>query len=263
MPDRSTGVRRFVPLRSLIPWSSLLLMVGCTAPDTSGVLLIGHGGLGPSVEHPMNSADAIRGALVQGLDGVEIDVQLTADSVLVAHHDLDGPCTRRIADLSWSELTTCSGDHEPFRGVRLDELIPGLQAQHPDAEFTFDVKLATEGEWWTYLHRFSRAIARFNVEADLNGQLLVECRSEDLLRTMMEEAPTIPRFLYVDEVDGAITRAATLACSGITIHVDALDSADAERIRAEGLSLTVFGVGGNWTMRRAMRLRPDRVQVDR
>jgi glycerophosphoryl diester phosphodiesterase len=59
-------------------------------------------------EHPENSLPGFERALALGVDGIELDVQLTADGVPVIHHDpelhggdLDG---RTIAELSHAEL---------------------------------------------------------------------------------------------------------------------------------------------------------------
>lgn len=215
----------------------------------------------------MNSEAAIRAALAKGLDGVEMDVQLTADSVLVAHHDLalSGPvCVGRIADHDWQTLEGCAlpGVQGGFQGVRPDRLLNRLAKEYPKAEFTLDVKLDTEDDWWTYLHRFTRAIARLEREAGLEGRLIVECRTIDLLRAMAEDAPAIPCYLIVDRPERAVSTALGLRCAGITMPMDALDTEHAAHIHEAGLRLTVFGVSGTWSLRQATHLKPDRIQVD-
>jgi len=245
----------------------LLVAVGCAAPDTQGIRLIGHGGLGPAGEQPMNSEAAIRKALDKGLEGVEMDVQLTADSVLVAHHDLQlhGPtCLGRIADHQWRSLKACAdpGVQGAFQGVRLDSLLARLALEHPQAEFTLDVKLDTGDDWWTYLHRFSRALARLQRDAGLSGRLIVECRVVDLLRALTEDAPALPTYLIADAPEPAVATALGLRCAGITMPVDALNAEEAAQVHEAGLKLTVYGVAGRWSMQQAVRLDPDRIQVD-
>ena len=58
------------------------------------VRVIGHRGA-PVGGRPENSVPAVTEALLQGADGVEVDVWLTEDGTLVSTHDLDG-----LADLS-------------------------------------------------------------------------------------------------------------------------------------------------------------------
>lgn len=253
-------------INRLIP--ALALFIGCSAPDTTGIKLIGHGGLGTASTYPMNSRVALTTALEEGLQGVELDVQLTADSVLVAHHDPEvsgAGCLGRIHDHSWEELNTCATTVKlagSFLGVRVDELLNELHRDFPNAEFTLDVKLNTAGDWWQYLHRTARAIARLEAQYGLRGHLIVECQTTDFLRAMAESAPGIPYFLYTTDTATAITVAKELECVGITMQADRCDARLAAEIQAAGLQLTLFGVGDRWALRKAVGLRPERIQVD-
>jgi glycerophosphoryl diester phosphodiesterase len=57
-----------------------------SAADNDRVRVLGHRGA-PAPARPDNSVDAVIEALLQGADGVEIDVRLTTDDVLVCSHD--------------------------------------------------------------------------------------------------------------------------------------------------------------------------------
>ncbi len=61
--------------------------------ESDGVRVIGHRGA-PAPGRPENSVPAVTEALLQGADGVEVDVWLTPDGTLVCAHDLEG-----VADL--------------------------------------------------------------------------------------------------------------------------------------------------------------------
>ncbi len=262
--------------RSRCKWPQTLfgcvvaLFQACTEPDTTGIRLVGHGGLGPNGAYPMNSAAALKAALDQGLDGIELDVQLTADSVLVAHHELQVShgqgCQGRVNDLVWDDLKHCadpSGGPGAFRGVRVDSLVLRLARLHPQAEFTFDVKLNTAMDWWPYLHAFTAAITKVAQHAPLHGRIVVECRTTDFLQVMHEQVPEMATFLYVDDVRGAVRTAQEFGCQGIIVELGRINEREAEEIRSAGLQLTLFGVEGAWDRRRAVALHPDRIQVDR
>lgn len=60
-----------------------------------GVLVLAHRGL-PAPGRPENTLAAVDAALTAGADGVEVDLRLTADGVLVLAHD---PDLRRVAGL--------------------------------------------------------------------------------------------------------------------------------------------------------------------
>mgnify|MGYP001367397693 CR=1 FL=1 len=245
----------------LLPF--LFFAAGCAAPDTTGIKLIGHGGLGPNVDHPMNSREAVLAALDKGLDGVELDVQLTADTVLVAFHDLDlsveGNCTGPVNTHTWKELRSCTNDM-PITGAH-DVLLEAIRS-HPGAEFTFDVKLNTKADWNTYLSRFARAIAALNAEPGLNGKIIVECKVMEFLVLLKQLDAGIPVFLYCDDASTGIAEATKKGLDGITIDVDRLNTEQAQAVKANGLQLTVFDVAGNRSKRRAVELGADRIQVD-
>ena len=230
-----------------------LSTIGCAPPDPSGVLVIGHGGLGPSGQFPMDSREAILSALDLGMDGVEMDAQLTSNGDLVAFHDLEvttGDRAGPIHAFTLHELNDCMGGSQPIG--RLDKILLEAIQRHPEAEFTLDVKLNTKGDWWSYLHAFTEAIIRLDSLPPLHGRILVECRTSDFLRLMHAQAPTIPVYLYADDADLAISEAVELGCAGVTLHTDHADEEQVAAARAKGLSITLFGITGDRTLRRAV-----------
>src|SRR5688500_18309183 len=67
--------------------------------ENGRVLVLGHRGA-PSPGRPENSVVAVTEALLQGADGVEVDVWLTDDGTLVCTHDLrDVTDVRELATL--------------------------------------------------------------------------------------------------------------------------------------------------------------------
>ena len=56
-------------------------------PGSDRVRVLGHRGA-PATARPDNSVAAVTEALLQGADGVEVDIRLTADGTLVCAHDL-------------------------------------------------------------------------------------------------------------------------------------------------------------------------------
>jgi glycerophosphoryl diester phosphodiesterase len=249
-------------------WPCLLVLAlsGCTLPDAPHVQVIGHGGMGADSEWPMNSGPSLAAALAAGVHGVELDVQLTADSVLVAYHDelLDGnsACSGKVNALTWAQLQQCPvlQDGATFPFVRVDALLLAYADTHPDATFTLDCKLFAAGDWWTYLQTYARALARLN--ARWPGRLTAECQVNDLLRLTQEEAPDLALFLYGTESDAAIRRAATSHYAGVTMHHAAIRAEEVRMAQELGLQVAVFGVGGWIGHYRALRKGVDRLQTD-
>ena len=105
---------------------------------------------------PQNTIPSFLLAQEQGADGIELDVQLTKDGVLVVFHDAtidrltEG--TGPLASLTWNEVKVLdAGRHfgAPWRGTRIPTLEDVLAAV--DARMTVNVELKTalsEESWW-------------------------------------------------------------------------------------------------------------------
>ena len=76
-----------------------------------------HGHRGASGRRPENTLAAVEYALENAVDGVEVDLCVTADDVIVLHHDLRlNPATTRDSNGKWI-------NHKiPIRDLRLNEL---------------------------------------------------------------------------------------------------------------------------------------------
>lgn len=242
----------------------ILLAIGCSGPDTSGVRMIGHGGQGVNGPHPMNGREALLGGLADGAYGIEMDVQLTADGVLVAYHEQalrgSGTCTGLVNSHPWSEIAHCGPNGAPL--VRVDSLIAEALSLYPEAEFTLDVKLFAAGEWSSYIEDVAEAIAELARAGSLRKPLLVECQVDEFLLRMGERSKAVQRYYYATDAGEGIVKAKELGCAGLTIAYDLIDEQQAAELRAFGLNLTLFGVSGNRSLGKALRLEPDRIQTD-
>ena len=242
----------------------LFVVASCSAPDTTGIKLIGHGGLGPGGEHPMNSEASVMGALALGLDGVELDVQMTADGVLVAYHDLemsgDGSCTGAVHTHNWPVIQNCTKDGVSMPQVT--ELLRKALATHPQAEFTFDVKLNTKQDWHFYIQQVALVISELNKDPMIHGHIVVECMATDFLLQVKRFDPSIPLFLYCAEAGPGMRSALKEGFQGLTMDVDRISPEEARELETQGLQLTVFDVSGRFSLGRAVDLGPDRIQID-
>ena len=78
--------------------------------STWKLVKIGHRGV-PSIAHE-NTLGSFRKAIDTGMDGIELDVQFSADKKLVIYHNWSIECdsgkTELIENLSWSEIQKVS-----------------------------------------------------------------------------------------------------------------------------------------------------------
>ena len=90
-------------------------------------LILGH--RGARLRAPQNTIPAFEAAIEHGADGVEFDVQMTADGVLVIHHDLwvdaDSNGTGRLSSMTFDKLRSLdfgSWFQPEFEGTQIPTL---------------------------------------------------------------------------------------------------------------------------------------------
>ncbi len=245
-----------------------LLVSACAAPQRGDVKIIGHGGMGTEADMPINSREALLGGMEAGLDGIELDVQMTADSVLVAYHDATlqatTTCSGRVNDHTWDELRFCPAMFEgrAYPLVRVDSLLLHIAQQHPNVEYAFDIKLDTGGDWWGYLHAFADALVNLDQQPFINGRFLVECQVTDFIDLIELKQPSIDTYYYATQFEGAIDTALVHGCTGITMDDCRIGAPQVAKAHARGLRVTIFGVAGTNDHVRALAKHPDRIQTD-
>ncbi len=255
----------------------LFLLAGCGIPERGDTRIHGHGGMGDSGSAPSNSEASLLGALALGLDGIELDVQLTADSVLVAYHAQHleelTECTGLVNAHTWAQLRACTvtdvdaGQH-PI--VRLDSLLLFAARKFPGTEFTLDCKLFAAGDWWPYLHTYARALVALGrlhpipgkAGGALNARLVVECQVDDFLLLLQARQPYLHLFRYCSDAEAGIWRATASHFNGITIHEGNITAEQVALAQGLGLEVAVYGVKGRFAHWRALRKKVDRLQSD-
>lgn len=244
----------------------LVVLTACAPPSAEDVHIVGHAGMGSDPERMPNSTEAVMSALVLGVQGVELDVQMSADGVLVAFHDkaleTSTSCTGIVNLLPWQSLQECE---RKFRGagvVRLDSLLVLAAAHSPNADFTLDCKLFAAGDWWSYLETYTDALLQLEQIPALKGRLLVECQVDPFLQLLGTKQSRIPRFRYTRNAEETIPLALEYGYTGITMHYARITREQVALAKGVGLEVTLFGAGNWWSHWRALRKEPDRLQSD-
>lgn len=255
----------------------LLFLSGCNREDIvvsnltgNRITALGHAGMGLSGSYPTNSAESILKSLEIGLDGTELDVQMTADSVLVAFHDADLSQTTNlngmINNLRWEDLKEGKYNREPFSNyqiVSLDELFARIQ--NPGRyTFTFDCKLYTQKQdRATYHAMFVRAIVRLAESYSLKSNLCIESQDRGFLSIFSTYAPDYQLFIYPGNFDDGLQTALDLNLFGITIDNDLITKEQVALAHTHGLRIALWGVHSRNQNEDAVSKDPDYIQTDR
>lgn len=207
--------------------------------------MVGHGGSGPDSPHPMNSMAAVARAMSNGADGVELDVQLTGDNVLVCYHDerLESltTCSGLVNASQRSDLYACEyREGKSFGGLM--DLKTISMALDTNSSLVLDCKLFSAGEEWTrYLDDFAAAVLRYPSTITVPLNIAVECQVTEFLDRFPSDGP-LSTFYYAKDFDDGLATAMAKSYDGITISADLISAEQVAAAQGHGLRVAVFGI---------------------
>jgi glycerophosphoryl diester phosphodiesterase len=162
---------------------------------------------GHSRAAPENTLSAVRKAIASGADYVEMDVQQTADGVVVLLHDRDlkrvAGDPRRIEEVSYDEVRKLDVGNwfDPaFAGERVPTLIEILNLCRGR------IKLNIELKFYGPDRRLAREVARLVREQDLESDCLVTSLNDDALLEVKRHNPHLRTGLIVAHALGDVSR---------------------------------------------------------
>ena len=205
-------------------------------------LVIAH--RGASAEKPENTLAAFRRALALKVDGIELDVQLTADGVPVVFHDAS---LRRLTGRPGRLVNQTWRDLEKLR-VAGTELIPRLA----------DVLSLVRGRAVVQIELKRGAsvapIVRVVRHAGAGPWVILASFEAPLVGEAARRAPEIPRMLIAEGRGGPkklLRQMAAASASGLSLHHQAVrNRAMVETIHAGGAALWCWTVNDATTARR-------------
>lgn len=224
----------------------------------STIMVLGHGGMGVRSTFPLNSIASINKAMSYDIDGIELDVQFTADNRLVAFHDeiLDSHtnCTGRVSEKRIDEMADC--EHSTwFRKSHISLLSEVLDEIPDGATVSLDVKPTTRlSELTGELHTMIASKQRV--------RFLIESRDEQFITTCKRELPQVEYFLLCEGETSCIEMAESEDLDGISIDLKHLNDSVTTVIRERKLKLMIWGAGSAISNRQAAEFQPDIIQTD-
>lgn len=214
---------------------------------TSGLLVIGHRGSAGTA--PENTLPSFQAAAEAGADMIELDVRLSADGVLVVHHDMSLERTtgvrRRIRDLAAADITGLDAGAwyaRRFRGARVPDLA-GVLAWRPE-KLGINIEVKTKGDPRgpsAYVRPVIELVGRVPV-----GKLLVSSFDDRFLRLLHRAAPRIPLGgLFVPDRDRVRGPAGLARATGACVFLCSANQGTPAllwRAQAAGLPVYVYGI---------------------
>lgn len=232
-------------------------------------LVIAH--RGASEAHPENTAEAFDAALEEGADGIELDLQLAADGVVVAFHDRGleklGLARRHISHYRWQELQRMdagrwfAGAATGHRILRLEEVLEGWGAR---TRLYLEIK-HTEGPRGGSRHReLARRVAGEVAARGLADAVEILSFHDRALRDVHALAPDIGLVRNLRWVTGLrLMRRARLPLTAVCVAIERFGPRQAPALSALGLPRYAYTCDDAAAFRRALALGVDKIISNR
>jgi len=192
--------------------------------------------------HPWNSFPSIEKAMKNGADGVEVDVQVSNDSVLVLYHEayLDIKTKGepgRVEALSWDSLKQIEYKRSSHTLIHLDSVINGFD----DIQISLDLKPYTDSFSTKYIPYLVEVIARYNRIYGIED-MYIESTSKTLLKSLYLSNNNYQLFYYTNHIDSCIELGKRINLTGISIKDDLITQEDVEKAHDHQLKVMVWDI---------------------
>ncbi|SFQ02969.1 glycerophosphoryl diester phosphodiesterase [Hymenobacter arizonensis] len=262
-------------------------LMGQSAPVANPKLLIlGHAGSGfftpisPFNFRPPSSWRGVQHALDLGADGVEVDLQLSQDSVVILYHD------QRLENNSTGR--GCVSEHSAAQLVQL-RYRGGWPYDwfHKEQPITFDTLLARFSRRPTFprlhldlheddqclppaqqaarssvlIRQLARSLRRYQVPLQ---QVSLVTQEPTTVRLARAEMPTLPIGLEVtaDDITPGLGQAKAEHVKTLVLDAGRATPQHMAQARAAGMSVVLFGGRSPKSIRKTLTLQPDEMEVD-
>ncbi len=226
---------------------------------------------GHSAEAPENTASAFDAALKAPIDGIETDVQMSADGVPVIHHDATvmklGGGRRRVSALPWSELRTLDAGGRKshrFRGERLLSLTELLDGWGGRTWLLLEIK-ARPGDRDPAWHRLltERTIDEVR-RRTIESSVLLLCFDENVLAAARRYDPRIRTVRNLDRlpIRESLRREVLTPLFAASVNVRALDARFVTLAHQMGKPVLTYTCNDRGTVRRALAAGADAVMAN-
>lgn len=245
------------------------LLIACKKefPDVRTEVL-GHAGeslFKSKSKFPPNTLKSVELAIAEGADGVEVDVQMTADNVLVCYHDLEldenTEATGCINELNWSDLQYVKVYKSDYSIPQLEEIM--TQTIDQGKKLFLDVKHLNSctGEFIDY-DQFNASLDLLlaNRSVEVRERLVVNCRDIQLFQHLVDTS--VQRSLESEQVAGSIDLIEDQDLDMLTIRLDELSESDRSTLDMLDISVSIYNLKSRTEIKRALQLDPEFVITD-
>jgi glycerophosphoryl diester phosphodiesterase len=226
--------------------------------------VFGHGGMGIKSLLPINSKESLLAALKLGADGTEMDVQMSADSVLFLFHGAElsenTQCAGRIGEMPSKDIDCYykSLKSEALKVITVRDFLEALS----DTNCILTFELKTYDLTQKQFPVMARAISKLLREFNLLERSFVESTSPMLLLQLRQAEPKLRLFFYSEQIDTALVIADNCDFFGVTFDLNRVTAKQVEEAHQRNLRVTLFNQQTKSDNLRTLPLNPDFIQTD-
>lgn len=259
-----------------------MLLCGCSKNDTTGIdtnagglFIIGHGGTGDGglQTEPINTFEAHRRAMeVYGADGVETDIQLSADGVLFMYHDFSlenaTGCAGCIATNTASDIKNCAFKIDNDQQVGTVEDLLAYSAGFAVKPKVFldlhvrDICGVEQGASGNYRKAMVDAVKLLADKYDAYDWLYLQCPDAELLKYALSIMPSLRVLLDGDIGQSEINSAVTYGFYGVAAHTGNITSDEVAQAHDAGLKVQIHRLLTQADISEALDMKPDYIMTD-
>ena len=229
---------------------------------------LGHAGMGIASHYPINSFESISNALNLGAEGVEIDIQMTKDSVLVLFHDktleeqtdLEG----LITENNWNYIKRATYKNPIFaeyKIVSLDQLLGNLK-NAKDYQFLLDFKLYQPNNSDSFVSTYINALTKTVDQSGMEDNVLSAFFQKKYLEKIKSVRPNYKLVINNNFEDG-ILLADDLDAYGIILKNELTTKEQIEQAHDLNIRVYLFGVYSKNENLDAIEKHPDFILSDK
>jgi glycerophosphoryl diester phosphodiesterase len=206
---------------------------------------------------PENTLSAIRKAIASGADYAEVDVQLTADDVIVVVHDRDlmrvAGDPRRVEELTYDQirkLDVGSWFDRSFAGERVPTLAEVIELSRGRVRLNIELKFFGPDR------RLARAVTRLVRELNFESECLITSFNYDALPEVRRDSPRLRTGLIVAKSLGDVSQ---LEVEALSIRAGALTDRMLRAAHRQGMEVHVWTVNDAREMARLIQRGVDNI----
>lgn len=232
------------------------------------ITVFGHAGMGIASQFPINTFESINSALASGAGGVEVDIQMTKDSVLVLFHNrfleeqtnLEG----LISEREWSyvqEATYIDPIFSEYKIISLDQLFSNLK-ELKNYQFSFDLEFHEAEHPDSYISTYVNALIKVIEKHSMSENVFIESQRTRYLEKMQMLRPDFNLFYWENSATG-IQIAINMNLYGFIIQTDYITAEQIKEAHDAGIRVSLFGLQSKEENLDAIEKSPDFLQTDK